>query len=294
MSENPFEACYGGPGSPVPQPVLNNGTGHFEDVEPHPNYNFITGNVPCYDFNDPVALNLIKEQVPVILRGADLVSSAMKWDLDYLSTHIGGGRFAVFIRNAAADRSAVAQLQSSSNQSQSCQPEPLHIFKYFDEKKLAALQEKSTFQSTMVRIEMTFQEFLKRFQGDRSQERVYLQQPLNNTVGPQIASDFIQFNWSWAAEHKKEFNWGPLTSNLLLIGQKGNITPCHFDEQQNLFCPLRGRKKIILFNPDNFPYLYPYPVHHPNDRQSQVNLDNPDMGRFPKFAMARAVQATGK
>lgn len=54
----------------------------------------------------------------------------------------------------------------------------------------------------------------------RSQERVYLQQPLNNTVGPQIAADFVQFNWSWAAEHKKEFNWGPLTSNLLLIGQK--------------------------------------------------------------------------
>ena len=104
-------------------------------------------------------------QVPVILKGADLVASALKWDLDYLSRHLGSGAFAVFIRNATTD--AIVQSQSSNSQSQIFNPEPLHVFKYFDEKKLVALQDKTTFQSTMVRLEMTFQEFLNRFHGNR-------------------------------------------------------------------------------------------------------------------------------
>lgn len=103
-------------------------------------------------------------KVPVILRGADLVASARKWDLDYLSQHIGAGAFAVFIRNAAAD--AVVQA-TTANQSQKLTPEPLHVFKYFDEKKLVSLQDKGSFQSTIVRVEMRFQEFLRRFHGDR-------------------------------------------------------------------------------------------------------------------------------
>lgn len=100
----------------------------------------------------------------MILRGADLVASARKWDLTYLSQHVGQGSFAVFIRNAAAD--ALVQA-TSAVQSQKLTPEPLHIFKYFDEKKLIALQDKSSFQSTIVRVEMRFQEFLRRFHSDR-------------------------------------------------------------------------------------------------------------------------------
>lgn len=76
------------------------------------------------------------------------------------------------------------------------------------------------------------------FHLNRSQERVYLQQPLNNTVGPQIAADFVQFNWSWAAEHKKEFNWGPLTSNLLLIGQKVRVQ----NMKMNMKCKQSNKK----------------------------------------------------
>lgn len=51
----------------------------------------------------------------------------------------------------------------------------------------------------------------------------------------------------------------------------GNITPCHYDEQQNFFTQVTGCKRVILFGPDQFENLYPYPVGHPHDRQSQVN-----------------------
>jgi len=54
----------------------------------------------------------------------------------------------------------------------------------------------------------------------------------------------------------------------------GNVTPCHYDEQQNMFASIRGYKRFILFPPSKFECLYPHPVHHPYDRQSQVMLNN--------------------
>jgi len=50
---------------------------------------------------------------------------------------------------------------------------------------------------------------------------IYLQQSLNDTVGPAIVRDFVQFNWKWVTDQQKEFCWGPLTSNLLLISEEG-------------------------------------------------------------------------
>lgn len=71
-------------------------------------------------------------------------------------------------------------------------------------------------------------------------------------------------------EKRSKHNWGPLTSNLLLISMEGNVTPCHYDEQENFFGQVYGCKRCILFAPDQFECLYPYPVYHPHDRQSQA------------------------
>ena len=46
----------------------------------------------------------------------------------------------------------------------------------------------------------------------------------------------------------------------------------HYDEQQNFFVQLVGQKRCILFPPENYERLYPHPVYHPHDRQSQVKL----------------------
>lgn len=98
----------------------------------------------------------------------------------------------------------------------------------------------------------------------------YLQQPLNDTVGQNIFSDFRQFNWELVKELSGHMKWGALTNNMLLIGEPGNVTPVHYDEQQNLFCQVGGKKRCLLFHPRHFDKLYPYPVYHPCDRQSKV------------------------
>ena len=95
--------------------------------------------------------------------------------------------------------------------------------------------------------------------------------------------DFLGFHWNWINKQQGKRGWGQLTSNLLLIDMEGNVTPAHDDEQQNFFAQIKGYKRCILFPLDQFECLYPYPVHHPCDRQSQVDFDNPDYKRFPNF-----------
>ncbi|KAJ8319116.1 hypothetical protein KUTeg_004207 [Tegillarca granosa] len=70
----------------------------------------------------------------------------------------------------------------------------------------------------------------------------------------------------------------------------GNITPVHYDEQENLFSQLKGHKRFIMFPPSQFDCLYPYPVYHPCDRQSQVDFDEPDFERFPNFKKAHGFE----
>ena len=65
----------------------------------------------------------------------------------------------------------------------------------------------------------------------------------------------------------------PITVNinrLFTVFLPGNITPCHYDEQENFLSQVQGYKRVILFSPSEFEGLYPYPIHHAHDRQSQV------------------------
>lgn len=83
---------------------------------------------------------------------------------------------------------------------------------------------------------------------------------------------------------------------------EGVTTPAHFDEAFNFFAQVQGTKKFILYDPNDYPYLYPFPVHHPCDRQCQgkisvivliyslVDIDNPDLEKFPKFPQARPIE----
>uniref|UniRef100_A0A8C9WTL0 Hypoxia-inducible factor 1-alpha inhibitor n=1 Tax=Scleropages formosus TaxID=113540 RepID=A0A8C9WTL0_SCLFO len=221
-------------------------------------YPFQCRPIPRLSQNDPRAEILINNEEPVVLTDTSLVCPALKWDLSYLQENIGNGDFSVYIAQN-------------------------HKFLYYDEKKMANFE---NFIPQSQRVEMKFSEFVSRMhQAEQSggRERVYLQQTLNDTVGRKIVMDFLGFNWNWINKQQAKRNWGQLTSNLLLIGMEGNVTPAHYDEQQNFFAQIKGYKRCILFPPDQFDCLYPYPVHHPCDRQSQVDFENPDCVKFPNF-----------
>lgn len=94
------------------------------------------------------------------------------------------------------------------------------------------------FREPMKKREWTFSKYvdeLKTHMG-RNDEYIYYQDALTDAVGTSIKHDFLHFNWKWLNDRRQRYNWGQLTTNLLLISQPGNITPCHYDEQHNYFC----------------------------------------------------------
>ncbi|XP_067672862.1 hypoxia-inducible factor 1-alpha inhibitor-like [Haliotis asinina] len=227
-------------------------------------YTFTPEPIPRLSCTDPKAEKLIANEQPVILTDTNLVKSALHWNLDYLGSNIGEGTYTVY---------------SSSS----------HKFLYFDEKKISYVP---GFVPPTKHMDLTFDEFVGKVKSSSSsRERYYLQQALNDSVDQQIVMDFMGFNWKWITEQQRKHKWGPLTSNLLLIGMDGVITPAHYDEQQNFFAQIQGYKRFLLFEPSQFECLYPYPIYHPHDRQSQVDFDNPDFKRFPKFKDVKGHEA---
>jgi hypoxia-inducible factor 1-alpha inhibitor (HIF hydroxylase) len=57
-------------------------------------------------------------------------------------------------------------------------------------------------------------------------------------------SDFKKFDWNLASALPMALGWGGLTNNMLFVGMPGVVTPAHFDEQENLFAQLKGRKHV--------------------------------------------------
>ncbi len=71
------------------------------------------------------------------------------------------------------------------------------------------------------------------------------------------------------------------------------MTPAHYDEQENFFCQVRGFKRVILFPPSQFNCLYPFPIHHPHDRQSQVSIGSSICAKNGKKIVAKFINFNG-
>lgn len=127
-------------------------------------------------------------------------------------------------------------------------------------------------------------------------ENLYMNQSLVTEMGPRMLQEYSKFNLQTASMYKLLAGWDEMMHNLLMIGKEGYIASLHYDEAENFYSQLQGRKRVRLFPPDCWEFLYPYPIAHPRDRQSQVTLpqhpgcsilENPlDRISFPLFPKA--------
>lgn len=76
--------------------------------------------------------------------------------------------------------------------------------------------------------------------------------------------------------------------STIWIGSAEASTPCHVDTYGcNLVAQIYGQKKWTLFPPEETPKLYPTRIPYEESSVfSEVNIDNPDLSRFPAFASA--------
>lgn len=76
------------------------------------------------------------------------------------------------------------------------------------------------------------------------------------------------------------------------MGPKGTVTVLHFDRSQNLYAQIYGRKRWILFSPDQSRHLHwPAPELRTEMLQfSPIDAEHPDLEWFPRFVHAQPVE----
>lgn len=215
--------------------------------------------VPRLDWNSDEAANLVKENYPVLLENCPLVQSVVdKWNPEYLSSIVPD--------EFMCD---VYGVQTREN----AHP----IYHYWDNSKNLGY----AFEPPSTKLSMSFSDFYQKHLQPEVKEngevfQLYLQQPVVQGMGDTILAEYMKFPLEIALKFKLLGGWGELTTNLLLCGPSGATTTCHYDEQQNLFAQLCGRKRVRLHAPSDWHRLYPYPLGHPRDRQAQVLLPRDD------------------
>jgi lysine-specific demethylase 8 len=69
------------------------------------------------------------------------------------------------------------------------------------------------------------------------------------------------------------------------FGPEGTVSPLHHDRYHNLFAQVVGEKFIRLYSPLETAHLYPHQGRM-LENSSQVDVEAPDLERFPLFQQA--------
>lgn len=77
----------------------------------------------------------------------------------------------------------------------------------------------------------------------------------------------------------------------LWVSAANTVSRVHYDQPEGLLAAVMGTKRVMLFAPSEKRNLYPYPPWSPSAQFAQVDLDQPDMRRFPRLARARGAIA---
>ncbi|BES87860.1 Cupin superfamily protein [Nesidiocoris tenuis] len=69
------------------------------------------------------------------------------------------------------------------------------------------------------------------------------------------------------------------------FGPANTLTPLHHDPKYNLLCQVIGKKRVLLYSPDDSEYLHPH-METVLNNTAQVDPLNPDYEKFPTFKKA--------
>lgn len=244
---------------------------HLHETEPpkfRGVYSFPVDPIPRRNCFDKGAMEFLQKGLPVVLEKCTFQKTALKWTIDYL-------------RENLQDEDHTAYFSHTRQ------------FLYYDDDEMKGIYKE--WKPPIIKKFLNFSNFTKMMEeieeannGSRAyfQSLIYLQEG----VSAAMQNDIDSFNYTWLLDVVTRLSWGEDVTNLLLVGMPDVVTPAHFDVLENLYVQIFGRKRVILFSPDYFRSLYPHPVGHPHDRQTQVDFDKPDFDWFPRFREIRGME----
>lgn len=96
-------------------------------------------------------------------------------------------------------------------------------------------------------------------------------------------------------EEENPFALLPGVPPRLWLGNAVEVAP-HIDIYENIACVVAGRRRFILFPPDQLPNLYvgPFDFSPAGAPVSMVPLRDPDLDRFPRYRAALAAAQTAE
>lgn len=216
--------------------------------------------------DSPVVLEHLKNRKPFVITGSYLMEPAVnKWNVEYLSSNLVNETFQMIVT-------------------------PNRQFRSYNQDNTGNY----VFNPTYTVHHGTFETFLKTanaLDNATNNSRIYFEQIMSNSsLFSNLQNDVSAFI-SWIkTELLHVTGWGDFQS-LLSIKMHDTTIPAQYNTVDNLFGIVSGHQKFVLFSPSQYASLYPFPVHHPQDRQSQVNFDGPNFDMFPKFREAHGIQA---
>ncbi|XP_022111913.1 tRNA wybutosine-synthesizing protein 5-like isoform X1 [Acanthaster planci] len=81
------------------------------------------------------------------------------------------------------------------------------------------------------------------------------------------------------------FKEGAFFSSVLRLGSAGVQLWTHYDIMDNLLIQISGHKRVVLFRPSDATHLY-----LTGDKSAVLDIDNPDLVRYPAFRHARPIE----
>ena len=215
----------------------------MEKAESIPIYNNVSGEL----FKDTVQVN----RFPALLRGLDIGPCVDLWSSDYLAGKIGPRPVKIHVSE-----------KESMN----------FIAKNFQYKTLP-------FDSLVQRAAQSeHEEYLV------SKSEVYYLRSLGNDLRGREVSDIEEL----FPELSEDLNIPDLLekdtifSSVLRVASKGVQLWTHYDVMDNILIQITGRKRAVLYSPDDLRFLY-----MEGDKSQVIDIDHPDLEKYPEFQKAK-------
>lgn len=145
---------------------------------------------------------------------------------------------------------------------------------------LATTHEPTSYMRERRFYSTTMAKFVERLLG--GEEQFYLSQWNPFSTVPEFGDDLGSLS-AYVAAPGQEL---PRLRRHVWFGPRDAYTPLHFDPEDNLFVQLYGEKEFLIYAPEDARNVY-YPwLNGGLVNYSPVNVESPDLARYPRFQRA--------